>query len=98
MKRQPGTNIIAVADAIKALLPQIEKAAPRGLAIEIAADRTTTIRAAVADVQRTLVITVVLVVLVIFIFLRKFWATLIPSVTLPASLIGTFGVMAACRL
>ena len=96
VKRQPGTNIIAVADAVKALLPQIEKTAPRGLVMEIAADRTTTIRAAVADVQRTLVITVILVVLVIFIFLRKFWATLIPSVTLPASLIGTFGVMAVC--
>ena len=96
VKRQPGANIIAVADAVKALLPQIEKTAPRGLAIDIAADRTTTIRAAVADVQRTLVITVVLVVLVIFIFLRKFWATLIPSVTLPASLIATFAIMAVC--
>ena len=83
-----------MADAVKALLPQIEKSAPRGLAIDIAADRTTTIRAAVADVQRTLAITVGLVVLVIFLFLRKFWATLIPSVTLPVSLIATFAVMA----
>jgi hydrophobe/amphiphile efflux-1 (HAE1) family protein len=95
IKRQPGANIIAVADAVKALLPQIEKSAPGGLAIDIAADRTTTIRAAVADVQRTLAITVGLIVLVIFLFLRKFWATLIPSVTLPVSLISTFGVMAA---
>ena len=94
VKRQPGTNIIAVADAVKALLPEIEKSAPRGLAIHIAADRTTTIRAAVADVQRTLAITVGLVVLVIFLFLRKFWATVIPSVTLPVSLIATFAVMA----
>jgi multidrug efflux pump len=96
VKRQPGANIIAVADAVKALLPQIEKTAPRGLVIDIAADRTTTIRAAVADVRRTLAVTITLVVLVIFIFLRKFWATLIPSVTLPASLIATFAVMAAC--
>jgi hydrophobe/amphiphile efflux-1 (HAE1) family protein len=94
IKRQPGANIIAVADAVKALLPQIEKSSPKGLSIAIAADRTTTIRAAVADVQQTLAITVGLVVLVIFLFLRKFWATLIPSVTLPVSLIATFGVMA----
>ena len=98
VKRQPGANIIAVADAVKALLPQIEKSAPRGLAIDIAADRTTTIRAAVADVQRTLAITVGLVVLVIFIFLRKFWATLIPSVTLPVSLIATFADHGRLRL
>ena len=74
---------------------QIQKIVPRGLSIDIAADRTTTIRTAVSDVQRTLAITVALVILVIFLFLRKFWATLIPSVTLPASLIATFGVMAA---
>jgi hydrophobe/amphiphile efflux-1 (HAE1) family protein len=93
VKRQPGANIITVADAVKALLPQVEKSAPSGVAIEIAADRTTTIRAAIADVQRTLAITVGLVVLVIFLFLRKFWATLIPSITLPVSLIATFVVM-----
>ena len=73
--------------------PRFEKSAPGALRIDIAADRTTTIRAAVADVQMTLTITVVLVVMVIFLFLRKFWATLIPSVTLPVSLIATFGVM-----
>jgi multidrug efflux pump len=95
VKRQPGSNIIAVADAIKELLPEIRKTAPADLKIDIAADRTTTIRAAVADVQMTLAITVGLVVMVIFIFLRKFWATIIPSVTLPVSLIATFGVMAA---
>ena len=95
VKRQPGANIIAVVDAIKELLPAIQKSAPRALSIEIAADRTTTIRTAVYDVQQTLAITVALVILVIFLFLRKFWATLIPSVTLPATLIATFGVMAA---
>ena len=95
VKRQPGANIIAVVDAIKELLPAIQKSAPRGLSIDIAADRTTTIRTAVYDVQKTLAITVALVILVIFLFLRKFWATLIPSVTLPVTLIATFGMMAA---
>ncbi len=95
VKRQPGSNIIRVADSVKALLPSLQKFAPRALNFEIAADRTATIRASVADVQWTLALTVGLVILVIFIFLRKFWATLIPSVTLPVTLIGTFGVMAA---
>jgi multidrug efflux pump subunit AcrB len=95
VKRQPGSNIINVADAIKAQLPDLQKAAPRALHFDIAADRTTTIRAAVADVQHTLAITVGLVIMVIFLFLRKFWATVIPSVTLPVTLIATFGVMAA---
>jgi hydrophobe/amphiphile efflux-1 (HAE1) family protein len=95
VKRQPGANIIAVVDAIKELLPAIQRSAPRGLSIDIAADRTTTIRTAVYDVQKTLAITVGLVILVIFLFLRKFWATLIPSVTLPVTLIATFGIMAA---
>jgi multidrug efflux pump len=93
IKRQPGSNIISVAEAIKALLPELRKSAPVALKIDIAADRTTTIRAAVADVQMTLAITVALVVMVIFLFLRKFWATLIPSITLPVSLIATFGIM-----
>ena len=95
VKRQPGSNIIQVVDAVKALLPELQKLAPRGLNFDIGADRTTTIRAAVADVQMTLAITVGLVILVIFLFLRKFWATVIPSVTLPVTLIATFGVMAA---
>jgi hydrophobe/amphiphile efflux-1 (HAE1) family protein len=95
VKRQPGSNIIQVVDRVKALLPELEKLAPRALNFDIAADRTTTIRAAVADVQRTLAITVGLVIMVIFLFLRKFWATVIPSVTLPVTLIATFGVMAA---
>jgi hydrophobe/amphiphile efflux-1 (HAE1) family protein len=95
VKRQPGANIIKVADAVESLLPEIEKSSPRELKISISADRTTTIRAAVVDVQKTLAITVALVVLVIFLFLRKFWATIIPSVTLPVSLIATFAIMAA---
>ena len=95
VKRQPGSNIIRVVDAVKALLPSLQKFAPRALNFDIAADRTATIRASVADVQWTLALTVGLVILVIFIFLRKFWATLIPSVTLPVTLIATFGVMAA---
>jgi hydrophobe/amphiphile efflux-1 (HAE1) family protein len=94
VQRQPGANIIAVADAVKRLLPELQKTAPQSLKVDVAADRTITIRAAVADVQKTLAITVGLVVLVIFIFLRKFRATLIPSVTLPVSLIATFAVMA----
>ncbi len=95
VKRQPGANIIKVADAIGSLLPGIENLSPRALDIAIAIDRTTTIRAAVLEVQKTLVITVALVVMVIFFFLRRFWATVIPSVTLPVSLIATFAVMAA---
>jgi multidrug efflux pump len=95
VQRQPSANIIKVADAVERLLPEIEKTSPRGLKVAISADRTTTIRAAVADVQQTLAITVGLVVLVIFLFLRKFWATIIPSVTLPVSLVATFAIMAA---
>ena len=95
VQRQPGANIIKVADAIAALLPEIEKTAPKALSIALASDRTTTIRAAVVEVQHTLAITVGLVILVIFLFLRKFWATVIPAVTLPVSLVATFAVMAA---
>jgi multidrug efflux pump len=95
VQRQPGANIVKVSDAIAALLPEIEKSSPRALKIAVVADRTTTVRAAVAEVKQTLTITVALVVLVIFLFLRKFWATVIPSVTLPVSLIATFGIMAA---
>jgi multidrug efflux pump subunit AcrB len=96
IQRQPGANIIAVVDSIKALLPKLQSALPPALKIDIVTDRTTTIRAAIADVQFTLVLTIVLVVLVIFVFLRKLWATVIPSITLPVSLIATFGGMALC--
>ena len=94
VQRRPGANIIQVADSIAALLPEIEKSAPKALSIALASDRTITIRAAVLEVQHTLAITVGLVILVIFLFLRKFWATVIPAVTLPVSLIATFAVMA----
>ena len=96
IQRQPGANTIEVVEAVKALLPKLQASLPPALKISVVTDRTTTIRAAIADVQFTLVLTVALVVLVIFLFLRKLWATVIPSVTLPVSLIATFGGMALC--
>ncbi len=93
IQRQPGANIIATADRIKALLPQLRTSLPPSVRVAILNDRTETIRASVHDVQFTLVLTAGLVVLVIFVFLRKFWATLIPGVALPLALIGTFGLM-----
>ena len=93
IQRQPGANIIETADRIKALLPKLRSMLPPTIKLEILADRTETIRASVKDVQFTLMLTVVLVVAVIFVFLRKFWATVIPSVALPLAIIGTFGVM-----
>jgi hydrophobe/amphiphile efflux-1 (HAE1) family protein len=93
IQRQPGANIIETADRIKALLPKLRATLPPSVKVEILADRTETIRASVEDVHFTLILTVVLVVAVIFVFLRKFWATVIPSVALPLAIIGTFGVM-----
>jgi len=93
VQRQPGANIVATVDAVRAELPDLTKALPPGIHMEIAADRTQTIRASVADVQRTLILAMVLVVAVIYLFLRSARATLIPAVALPLSLIGTFGVM-----
>src|SRR4030088_1603868 len=93
IQRQPGANIIAVVDRVKNLLPQLKGALPAAVQVDILTDRTTTIRASVQDVQFTLVLTVALVVMVIFLFLRSFRATIIPSVAVPLSLIGTFGVM-----
>jgi multidrug efflux pump len=93
VQRQPGANVIQVADRVKALLPQLGASLPQGLDVRILADRTETVRASVTDVERTLVITVGLVVAVIFAFLRSWRATVIPSVAVPLSLIGTFGVM-----
>ncbi len=93
IQRQPGANIIETADRVKALLPKLRASIPPSVEIHTLTDRTETIRASVADVQFTLILTVVLVVMVIFIFLRKFWATVIPSVALPLAVIGTFGVM-----
>src|SRR5438477_106333 len=93
IQRQPGANIIQTADRVKALLPKLRASIPPSVNVAILTDRTETIRASVADVQFTLVLTVVLVVMVIFVFLRKFWATVIPSVALPLAIIGTFGMM-----
>src|SRR4030095_10765345 len=78
---------------VKALLPQLQASLPPAIKVTIAADRTTTIRAAVTDVQCTLLLTVALVVMVIFLFLRNLWATVIPAVTVPLSLVGTFAVL-----
>jgi hydrophobe/amphiphile efflux-1 (HAE1) family protein len=95
IQRVPGANVIATVDRIKALLPQLEASLPPAIKVSIAADRTTTIRASVSDVQFTLLLTVALVVMVIFLFLRNLWATVIPAVTVPLSLIGTFAVLYA---
>ena len=91
--RQPGANIIATVDRIRALLPQLEAQVPADMNLSVAMDRTTTIRASLHDVQFTLLLSVALVILVVFLFLRDVRATLIPSVAVPVSLIGTFGVM-----
>ncbi len=91
--RQPGANIIATVDRIRALLPQLDAQIPADMSLSVAMDRTTTIRASLHDVQFTLMISVALVILVVFLFLRDVRATLIPSVAVPVSLVGTFGVM-----
>jgi len=93
IQRQPGANIISVVDRIKALLPTLTNTMPSTVGVRILTDRTNTIRASVEDVQFELVLTVGLVVMVIFLFLRNFAATVIPSVAVPLSLVGTFGVM-----
>jgi multidrug efflux pump len=91
--RQPGANIIQTVDAIRAQLPYIQASIPLGIDTTIVLDRTVTIRAAVSDVERTLLISIGLVILVVFVFLRNGRATLIPAVAVPVSLIGTFAVM-----
>jgi multidrug efflux pump len=93
IQRQPGANIISVVDRIKAVLPQLQQSMPVGVKVQVLTDRTTTIRASVKDVQFELMLTVALVVMVIFLFLRNVSATIIPSVAVPLSLVGTFGVM-----
>jgi multidrug efflux pump len=93
IQRQPGANIVQTVEALKEALPRLQKAIPSGIRISIVTDRTETIRASVRDVQYTLVMSVVLVVLVIFVFLRSARATFIPAVALPLSLVGTFGIM-----
>ncbi len=91
--RQPGANIIDTVDRVYAVLPQLQAGIPPSMKLAVMVDRTTTIRAAIKDVESTLVISIALVILVVFIFLRNFVATLIPSVVVPLSLVGTFGVM-----
>ena len=93
IQRQPGANVIEVVDRVKALLPQLQGSLPASIDIAVLTDRTTTIRASVNDVQFELLLAVALVVMVIFVFLRNVAATIIPSVAVPLSLVGTFGVM-----
>jgi len=93
VQRQPGANVIGVVDSIKELLPEIKAALPAGVEVTVLTDRTNTIRASVDDVEFELVLAVALVVLVIFLFLRNVRATIIPSLSVPVSLVGTFAVM-----
>src|SRR5438067_913403 len=93
VQRQPGANIINVVDRIEQLLPQLTNSLPPSVKVTVLTDRTVTIRASVDDVQFTLVLTIALVVMVIFLFLRSVRATVIPSIAVPLSLVGTFGVM-----
>ena len=93
IQRQPGANIISVVDSVKSLLPQLTVTLPKAVQVKMLTDRTNVIRASVADVQFELALTIGLVVMVIFLFLRNVSATIIPSVAVPLSLIGTFGVM-----
>jgi len=93
LNRQPGANIIETVDEVKALLPQLRASIPAAINLQVAMDRTPTIRASLRDVERTLLISIALVVLVVFLFLRNVRAALVPIVAVPVSLIGTFGVM-----
>jgi HAE1 family hydrophobic/amphiphilic exporter-1 len=93
IQRQPGTNTIEVADAVKALMPQFKLELPSSIHMDVLYDRSDTIRESYRDVQFTMVLTLALVIMVIFVFLRNVWATVIPSLALPFSIIGTFAVM-----
>jgi multidrug efflux pump len=93
IQRQPGANIIKVVDRVEELLPQLKAALPPAVSVSILTDRTTTIRASVEDVEFEMMVTVALVVMVIFLFLRNLSATIIPSIAVPLSLVGTFGAM-----
>jgi multidrug efflux pump len=89
----PGANVISTVDAVMAELPRLQAAIPPTIKLDVEVDRTTTIRSSVHDVEISLIISVLLVVLVVFLFLREVWATIIPSIAVPLSLVGTFGVM-----
>ncbi len=91
--REAGANTLAVVQQVKAMMPQLEASIPRAVHVDLISDRSDSIRSSVQDVELTLLLTVALVVLVIFLFLRKLWATVIPSVTVPLVLVATFGVM-----
>ncbi|TAM62762.1 MAG: acriflavine resistance protein B [Rhodanobacter sp.] len=93
IRRQPGANIVQTVEQIRRVLPELRSVLPADVHLDVFADRTVTIRASVHDVEFTLILTVFLVVGVIFVFLRRLWATVIPSVAVPLSLLGTFGVM-----
>src|SRR3984885_6183122 len=93
IQRQPGANVIETVQRIKDMMPVLQASIPAAVKIDVISDRTQTIRASVTDVQFTLMLTVALVVMVIFIFLRSFWAAVIPAVTVPLSLIGTFAIL-----
>ncbi|RDS83189.1 efflux RND transporter permease subunit [Dyella psychrodurans] len=98
IRRQPGANIVQTVAQIRQILPQLRSVLPADVHLEVFADRTITIRASVEDVQFTLLLTIALVVAVIFVFLRRLWATIIPSVAVPLSLLGTFGVMSFANM
>ena len=91
--KQPGANVIDTVERVKAALPLLRAAIPPSIQVETVVDRTVTIRASVHEVQFTLMLSIALVVMVIFVFLRNFWATIIPSITVPLALVGTFAVM-----
>ncbi len=93
IQRQPGANIIGVVDEVQKLLPQLRASLPGSVSLDVLTDRTNTIRASVKDVQFELLLTIALVVMVIFLFLRSFAATVIPAVAVPLSIVGTFGIM-----
>jgi multidrug efflux pump len=93
ISKQPGANVIETVDRVKAILPQLQASIPMAINLQIATDRTPTIRASLTEVERTLIISIALVILVVFLFLRNIYSTLIPSIAVPVSLIGTFGVM-----
>ena len=91
--KAPGANTLNVVDRIQAMMPQLQKSIPRAVHVDLVSDRTLSIRSSVSDVEFTLVLALALVVLVIFLFLRNFWATVIPSITLPVVIVATFGAM-----
>ncbi len=95
--RTPGANIIQTVELVKAALPSLKASIPAGMNCEVVLDRTTTIRASVREIERTLLVSIALVILVVFVFLRSPRATLIPAIVVPVALIGTFGVMYLCH-